>query len=337
LLVNIKKRHTAFPVYPSMAFIKRFHPYCQWLAKDNLANPGRLFLLLACLFATPVVAHKLTVQVRENTGGKIAIPGQGECLAECEVPLPPAEVLSLFAVPASGYRFAGWQGVCGNTTGPLCTLSVGQGPMASVRFEATEATPKPVKALLLVHGPGGNAFVWNDFVGRYFDNRCPVIYGGVILDDDASNPANQVHCYRVELGYYARFFQGTGYQDLQQSALDWGNNENFPREFLTYEIKAAYLGILNRHPHSSLVVVASQGFRGLAARFLSPDDDGFPGHVVGWLALADTAPQRQGKGRGGDGARLKGIRHGAFLSLYARPDQTRKLNKALGQLAPDWW
>lgn len=319
-----------------MALFKHFYSIIQWPGKDSPVSCRCWFLLLACLLPMPVLAQKLSVHVLGHKGGKIVVPDRGECLSDCEVWMPRTRVYSLFAVPASGYRFAGWKGVCRDTIGPLCTLSVGQEPMVSARFVATAAMPEPVKALLLVHGSGANAFVWNDFVGRYFENRCPVIYGGIILDDDASNPANQVYCYRVKSGYYDRFFQGLDQQGMREPASDLAPEIAPPREYLANEIKAAVLGILNRHPDSSLVVVG-QGDSGLAARSGLQYENDLPGHIVGWLALADTAPQHLGKKGLVDDAKLEGDHHGQFLSMDVRPDQIRKLNKALRRLAPAWW
>jgi len=334
LLVNIKTEHdlTQFHTMPT---IKRTHKFYQWLAKGNPVIPWGLSLLAACWLPMPAHAQEFTLRVMENKGGKIVLPGQGDCLAECKVLMPQAKVHSLFAVPAYGYRFAGWRGVCGDTLGPLCTLSTGQGTAASAQFKANESMPVPVKALLLVHGPGANVFVWNDFVSRFFNNRCPVIYGGVVLDDDAQNPANQVYCYRVKLGYYGRYFRGLDQQGIEGPVSGLEQKQNpLAVEYLSNEIKAAMLGVLNRHPHSSWVVVG-QGWSGLALKTGMQYDDGLPSHVAGFLALLDAAPRRRGKGDGGD--LDEGGAHGPFLSLDASPDQTHKLNQALGRLAPTWW
>lgn len=294
-----------------------------------------LLLLLAGFLPVPVLAYSLSVEVTGGTGGRVAVPGQGECLAKCGWLARSSETLSLFAVPDPGYRFAGWEGECRDTLGPLCTLAADRNLETSVRFEPMDAKAGPVKALLLVHRPGGHASVWNDFVSRYFDNRCPVIFGGVLLDDDAGNSANQVFCYRIALGYYQNFLQIPEQPADQASSVSFDEATEMPLYQLANEIQAALLGIANRHPHSSFVVVG-QGLGGLASQILVQDVGDVAGPIIGVLALGGQAPP-QGQDGGHDGSYRFGSLPVPVVPLNARPDQNRKLNWALGQLAPAWW
>ncbi len=282
------------------------------------------WLLLLLLGSAPVtvLAAQLQVQVDGYNNGKIVVSGQGECRSECRL-LMPQGVASLFAVPDSGYRFLGWQGACEDTTGPLCTLAPGLDRKVRARFAKMAEVSGPIKALLLVHEPGAQAWVWNEFARRHFGNRCPLVYGGVLLEEDAINPKNQVHCYRVVLGYYTRFFQALKHQASTRSKGP--HKTGLSSHYVAYEINAAMLGIGNRHPESGVVVVA-HGLSDAVAATVSRLDTETGSHLV-WLLRLDAADRQNTLGGF--------VREGGIRA--AQPDQNRQLSKALSVLLPDWW
>ncbi|KJV06990.1 hypothetical protein [Methylocucumis oryzae] len=236
-----------------------------------------LWLLLS---PVTVLAHQLAIEMNTAPGGKVVLADHSECVVQCVLELTNSGLVSLFATPEPGYQFHAWGGACANTLGPLCTLAADQNLSVSVSFKPNNATENEIKALLLVPEPGVQATVWNEFVSEYFANQCPTIYGGVLLENDAMNPVNQVYCYRLTLGYYSLFAP-----DLTEPV------ELTQLTQINAEIRAALLGIMNKHPNLSVTIVA-QGLSGLAAQKLLNEDD-MDTSLIGVLSLASQTKLMQ--------------------------------------------
>jgi Divergent InlB B-repeat domain len=301
---------------------------------------GRQLLLIAAILAAfplNVSAVTIAVQVIDGSGGRVTnVPSNTGCQQNCIIRTASETMVSLFAIPDKDYRFQGWDGACVNTIGPLCTLKTIEDSRVIARFVKSKSVHAPIKALLLLHDIGDKPIVWNEFVNQNFNNRCPVIYGGVVLAEDSFNPHNKVYCYRIAFGYYD-LLNVSKTTMLGDAILD-GNKKNadFFGKQLSNEVAAAVLGILNRYPQLSLTLVGQASAASAAQHFLQINTV-VRADIVGLLALqrsglAENAADHEALGHVGfkpDGA--------AYLSLDANPKQVAKISAALEQLPKSWW
>jgi hypothetical protein len=260
------------------------------------ARPVRAWRwLIGCLGlagAALSVAGVLDLGVEGAGGGRIVGASGGvQCASTCSVNVQDRALLSLFAVPDAGYRFQGWEGACQDTLGPLCT-PVADGNLAvRAQFVLNDAPSEPAKALLLLHGANENHEAWNEFVKQRFGDRCPTVHGGVVLGDDAYDPRNDVYCYRIDFGYYdvANGFGNAG--------RTWGDRSTLRQ--LGYEVRAAVLGILDRHPALSLMLLSHDRGGQAAREFLlsnAPER-----RVIAGLLAIDSPSRATATGRGRHG------------------------------------
>lgn len=299
----------------------------------------QLLLVTAMLAAFPlnVSAITIAVQVIDGLGGRVTtVPSHTGCQKNCTIQTTSEALVSLFAIPDKGYRFQGWGGACVNTIGPLCTLKAIEDSGVDASFVKTESVHAPTKALLLMHDARGKPTVWNEFVNQNFNNRCPVVYGGVVLSEDSFDPHNKVYCYRIAFGYYD-LLKVNKTKMLSDAVLD-GNKKksDFFGKQLSNEVAAAMLGILNRHPKLSLTLVG-QVSAAIAAQHFLQTNTVVGGDVVGLLALqrsglAENAADYDGQDHVGFKPETT-----AYLSLDANPKQGAKISAALTQLTKSWW
>lgn len=290
-------------------------------------------LLITALFAAlshQAAAFTLDVQVADGIGGRVvSVPGNTDCVPYCTIEASSRSVVSLFALPDKAYRFDGWTEACVHTIGPLCTLIPSENIRLSARFVKVEAPQPPTKALLLLHNEGAKHTVWNEFVKQRFNNRCPVIYGGVVLGDDSFDPRNKVYCYRIAFGYYDMLKHSKAGDGRQMK-------KRFSSKYLGYEVRAAVLGVLNRHPNLSLTLVG-QARAALAARSFLQSDTAEGSDVVGLLALqqfSDDGNDAASEPFYGEAFQTERV---AVLELEAGPEQDGKISAALAQLTKSWW
>ncbi len=303
--------------------------------KSRLTLIKHPLFLSVILAATPlaIAAVTLDVQVAGGSGGRIvSTPGNTDCAPDCTIQASPQSLVSLFALPDKTYRFQGWDGACANTIGPLCTLRPDRNTRLSARFVKTEAPEAPTKALLLLHGEGLKHSVWNEFIKHRFNNRCPVIYGGVVLGEDSFDPRNNVYCYRIAFGYYDSLTHTKTGRSLQKTADNRNAKKRFAGKQLGYEVRAAVLGIENRHPDLSLTLVG-QAHAALAAQSFLQADTVEPDEVAGLLALQPASSQAKHSVRR---VPFKISRTEALI-VDAVPEQEGKISAALAQLTKSWW
>jgi hypothetical protein len=318
-----------------MRIYHRFHAV--WSGFFSRFAGGLRFWLagLALGLAMPMAgAAALEAQVAGAQGGQIAIaPSGGSCLSSCAIQTSAPSIVSLFAVPDPGYRFQGWEGACASTIGPLCTLASGENLKASAHFAKADAPLAQAKVLLLLHGEGASHTVWNEFVKQRFNDRCPVVYGGVALGEDAINPHNNVYCYRIDFGYYDALNRSLAPPAPQEGR---GAGSAFSGKRWGYEVRAAVLGILERHPNLSLVL-AGEGRGILAARSFLLANTAERDGVIGFLALQ---PPRRGCKDPACEQRWRDMLqalHTAALKLAAEPEDEAAISAALATLAKPWW
>lgn len=304
-------------------------PRC-FLAFSNLpSRPVRPIILFAisvsaALHQPPSFAQ--LPQITANLGGQIVKIEDGiDCLPNCTA----EPITSYFAIPDKAHRFLGWDGACRDTIGPLCTLKPDQDFGATASFAKTRMPTSPTKALILLHDEGFKHTVWNEFVKNHFQNRCPVVYGGVILGEDSVNPDNKVHCYRISFGYYHSLSYGESSQGLQGS--DQSQN-HLAHKQMAYEIQAAVLGVLNRHPKLNFTLIGQNKAAAAAQAFLQTQTAG-QGGITGLLALQEPGLNKTKATTSGT---LASIGPAAF-KLSATPEQDAKIHNALAQLTKSWW
>lgn len=316
--------------FPSLA-LKRLGR--GWGAFINHSKYGLLCLLLA---ASPPSASAFTlgIEVADGVGGRIGnVPGNVGCTPYCVAQVPSEALLSLFALPDKGYRFQGWEGACAKTLGPLCTLRPNEDTYLAARFVKSQASQAPAKALLLLHGEGVKHTVWNEFVKHHFNDRCPSIYGGVVLGEDASGEGNQVYCYRIAFGYYKWLKHSETAKGIPAPSGTEKKPHNIPTQQLAYETQAAVLGILARHPNLSLTLVGQAQGGALAAQSFLQGKMAGHSRVVGVLALQTP----KGKADGALRHTAWQPKHASVVELQATPEQAAKIGDALAELTPSWW
>ncbi len=300
-----------------------------------------LWLLLSTVvfttFSLQAAAITLSIQVADGLGGRVVgVPGNTDCMLSCTIEASSQALVSLFAVPDKGYRFTGWNGACADTLGPLCTLTTTENISVSARFVKTKVPKLPTKALLLLHGVGDRNTVWNEFVNERFHSRCPVVYGGVVLGEDSFDPRNKVFCYRIAFGYYDMLNLSKAAGILQNVSDSRKAKYPSSSKRLGYEVRAAVLGVLDRHPNLSLTLVGQERAALAAQSFLQADIAEHCG-VVGLLALQPTnsyqsdTVSEQMYHEAVDAGRTE------VLKLEAEPDQEGRISAALTQLTKSWW
>jgi len=320
--------------------INRCFPY---MGQDLTSRLNKLlwWLLSTVVFTTfplQAAAFTLSIQVADGLGGRVVgVPGNTDCMLSCTIEASSQTLVSLFALPDKGYRFKGWNGACENTIGPLCTFKPSESVSLSARFVKTAVPQMPTKALLLLHGEGVRHTVWNEFVKQRFNNRCPVVYGGVVLGDDSLDPRNKVYCYRIAFGYYDMLNHSKTARGLQKVGDDRKAKDRFFSKRLGYEVQAAVLGVLNRHPNLSLTLVG-QGRAALAAQFFLQTGTAERSEVVGLLALQQSSHDSSNDAVS---EQLRSVafqtERSAVLKLEAEPEQDGKISAALAQLTKSWW
>ncbi len=294
------------------------------------------FILSITLTAIPqhVSAHLTPVSVADDIGGFITdAENRFRCRQNCRIQSPAKHAMSFFAVPDKGYRFASWEGDCADTIGPLCTLNTEGGKRVIARFVKHENLPAPRHVLLLLHDYTEKQSVWNKYIGQHFNDRCPTIYGGVLLEKDSPELTSKLACYRIAFGYY-NLFDTFARNDTDLSDL---NNLRKKRQHLhqqrANEIRAAILGILNRHPGSAFVLVG-HGDAALATQAFLQKKTESRNNVFGLINLTSVKLTKTV----GNGAlvvdqpmqtKTNGV---VMLNLAANPKQSRQINAGLGYL-----
>ncbi len=276
-----------------------------------------VLLLIFALSPQPANALPQEDAVSRQTGGRIVRLPQDNSSSR--------PLVSFMAIQDKGYRFDGWDGDCANTLGTLCTLDTVVNDRVSARFVKIKTPETATKALLLLQDAAARPTLWNEFVRQHFDNRCPVIYGGVLLGPDSFNPGNRVYCYRIAFGYYDPLKSVKS----QQAENDTPDTHN---DYASHEITAAVLGILNRHPQLSLTLVSQQNITSAAQPFLQSDAaklSDFVALIVLRQAGESFAEQLADGWVSGQNTPV--------LSLEANPRQGAKIGTALSLLTKSWW
>jgi Divergent InlB B-repeat domain len=292
---------------------------CIQLRKYSIQVTRRIFeffwILMGILLAFACDAALVQPSgIIRHQGGTVSVQSlQNVCRDYCASPgRLGGNPVSLLAIPALGYRFQGWRGDCAKAPGPLCTVAIQGNAIPSARFSRVSAPVRPAKALLLLHGASKSYGVWNKLVQRYFNQRCPRIYGGGILDRDSLNAYNNVACYRIDFSYYK-------YLDLRITPTHRSLNQS------AHEIGAAVVAIRSRLPGASLYVVAQEE-AGRAAQRVLGEHPSLQKTVKGLLVLGGN------KGRASANANTLVVD-----SIHATPAQTHLIDKALSRIAPNWW
>lgn len=296
-----------------------------------------LGMVMLAVLSPKVGAFTLDVQVTDGSGGRVAsVPGNSDCVPECTLYVSSQTIVSLFALPDKGYRFKGWKGACANTIGPLCTLRPSENSSASARFAKTAVPKTATKALLLLHGEGLKHTVWNDFIKQHFNNRCPVVYGGVVMGEDSFDPSNDVYCYRIAFGYYDMLKQSLAARTYQKTGNVRKAKDGFSSKPLGYEVRAAVLGVLDRHPNLSMTLVG-QGRAASAAQSFLRTHTAERSSIVGLLALQQSSQDRNGVVSDQSDHQAFPAKRTATLKLDVDPEQDGKISAALAQLTKSWW
>jgi hypothetical protein len=221
-----------------------------------LPKPATALALLLGLTTSIANAEpwQLAARVEPAEAGRIdGLPDGGSCSGACLAAVNGPMLAGLLAEPQRGYRFAGWQGDCETTLGPLCTLPLSGDANVVARFVPETEPDAPLRAVLLLHGDGENSAIWNKVADRQFGGSCAVVYGGVPLTRAPAASAEALHCYRVRFGYYA--------------ALD-GAQSNASLPQLQSELRAAVAGLLDAQPNLKLVLAGKGRALSAARRFL---------------------------------------------------------------------
>ncbi|MEQ1558298.1 MAG: hypothetical protein ABL933_05085 [Methyloglobulus sp.] len=304
------------------AFIGGYFKHLNWLL---------LSVLISLIWAGEAVAFTLDVKVIGGVGGHVASDqGIKECFSNCTLHTTPGTFVNLLAIPDKGYRFLSWQDACANTTGSLCTLRSVDNAKLSARFAKIDKPQPQTKVLLLLHDEGERHWVWNEFVAQYFDNQCPTIYGGVVLGEDSANSHNHVHCYRIKFGYYRLLNLG------QQNTYDNNIvqvNELASTEQLADEVKAAVIGILNRHNNLNLMLIGHEGAAIVAESFLT-SNIAKSSAIIGLLKLKSTGQDNLYTDLNSTPTSFDDT---TVFKLNAGPQQVGKISAALAQMDDFWW
>ncbi len=294
---------------------------------DSYINLSALIIIFM-LFSFPfndTMAQSFDGKILQTAGGQvISVFGESNHFDAME------NIVSLFAVPDEGYRFGGWENSCADTPGLLCTKRWGEHSKVSARFIKTTPPKIPIQVLLLLQNRENKPSIWNDFVERHFHNRCPEIYGGMVLGKSSFNPENKTYCYRLRFGYYDAIAGKNS--DTQLNAVKDKLNLK-----TTYEVSAALLGILNRHQKVTIAFIA-QADTALATKYAFNNVKNAQLEVTGLVSLQnasfdniDLSYALQERPVTADTDCFKTI------TLSAKPKNVGKISKALAQLPKSWW
>lgn len=284
------------------------------------------------LFTNPAAAYRLELEISGANGGKIGnIENSYVCEKHCQLQTFSKNLLSLVALAEDGYRFAGWEGACENRMGPLCTLKPDDNVKVGARFVKNHAVQPSAQALLLLHNANEKNSVWNEFIQQRFNNRCPVIYGGVILDQDSFDARSRTACYRIAFGYYDLLKVGMRLED----GLDIIEN-TFSKSPLGYEIRAGVLGLLSRHPGIHVTLIGHGEAADAALAYLKKTSSERK-NVDALIALNSAAPRVEADRRTAEAIQLRDFAGVRYLKIAANPAQSRKINTALATLANAKW
>ncbi len=287
-----------------------------------------IFTLLLAGYAQTIFANSIRLTVDPGGGAISNASNSFQCRRQCNVRTASNYPLTLFAVPDRGFRFAGWGGGCTGNLGPLCALSFKTGAQANARFVKVNTLIKPpAQALLLLQDGNNQQNVWNEYARQRFNNRCPVIYGGVLLEKDSIDTHSNMLCYRIEFGYYRLLKQSV----IEQANSAGRNNLSLlsqpTEQQLGYELRAAVLSILNRHPDIKLTLVSQGDVNKAAQSFVTANNEERL-HVAGLLTLVSDMPAQdaaqENKATGSPSF---------FLKLKATSKQGGKINAGLARLA----
>ncbi len=299
--------------------IKKFHAFV-------------LATLALGLFTNSAAAYRLELEISGGNGGKIGnIENSYQCKKHCKLQTFSKNVLSLVALAEDGYRFAGWEGACENHLGPLCTLKLDDDGKVAARFAKSHAVQPTAHALLLLHDVNEESSVWNEFIQQRFNNRCPVIYGGVVLDQDSFDARSRTACYRIAFGYYGLLKDGIALEDGIGVA-----GHTLSKSPLGYEIRAGLLGLLNRHPGIRVTLIGhGQAVDAALAYLKKPFDE--RKNVNALLALNSATPRIDADRETTAALNLRDVAGVSYLKIAANPAQGRKINAALATLANAKW
>ncbi len=274
---------------------------------------------LLVLSAQLSVADATVKSISRVKGGQIIdLPANTHCNPDC----PAARQPGFLALADKGYRFAGWTGDCANSIGTLCTLNTAQHAQVSARFVKTQAADTG-KAILLLHDTNNRPTVWNEFVKQLFANRCPIIYGGVILGADSVHPVNQVYCYRLAFGYFAQIRSESTLQEAKSSQTSTTQ----------YEILAALSSLLTRHPNLSLSLIAQEDSASAVHALLSTENN-YPLNIHSVLFLQSSSLDHDLPIS--DNESLAGLNIDTMV-IGAKPQHSAKISTALSELTAAWW
>lgn len=307
--------------------------HCFSHVKKGFQTSAKLAIkvLILALFSQPISAHQVKLEV--SGGGKIINADNNFiCSENCNIQTFSKTILSLLAAPEEGYRFAGWDADCGSNLGTLCTLKLNEDGKVIAKFVKSGVAALLPQAVLLLHDAEEKHTVWNDYVRQRFNDECPVIYGGVLLDEEIFDSKKDVGCYRIAFGYYSLLRDSLVASTAPIDRPVRKTKPFFSPTYFGHEIHAAVLSILNRHPNVNLTLV-SHGKTTLAAQsFLQSVSDGHK-DITGLLALHPTGPAVEME----TNALASGLEGIALLTIDANPDQIRKINAALTQLSDAEW
>lgn len=275
-------------------------------------------------------AQDLNMTLSSDDGGKViqVLAENEDCTAPCATDAKQQNLVSLFAVPNSGYQFQGWSEPCAETIGPLCTLAWGKHTHVQASFVKASQTATETKVLLLISGSADSHSGWNDLIAQRFNNQCPVIYGGVVLGTDSVNPNNQVYCYQLRLGYYA-FANPNLLTAHSGSAVNLNEMSN--------EIRAGFLGLRSRHQHMNMTLI-TENFATFAAIHALAQNDLPELTVTGFIGLHQKDSINLLSQRGVDSSISQGGQYmPAVFHIQAQPQQVQAIETLLDQLPDVWW
>lgn len=118
--------------------LQRLHPFLGRFGLMVLT----VFALAACGGGSDVTATSHTLSVTVNGNGRVTSPaGALDCTNSCNVQIANNAVVTLTAVPATGFALQAWGGACSGSAA-TCTLTVGAARSVTATFVASGPTPR---------------------------------------------------------------------------------------------------------------------------------------------------------------------------------------------------
>jgi hypothetical protein len=114
----------------------------------------------------PGNAKTYPVDIDVEGSGRVTESGGATCQGTCRIDVTEGETLALTAVPASGARFAGWGGSCGNQNSSSCRLTIRNAQRIVVHFEPEDTTAPPPSPTVPTVVDTASLFVTVDSPGR---------------------------------------------------------------------------------------------------------------------------------------------------------------------------